>query len=202
MLINVMLLMVGVCSSAVAQLPGGFVRDGGDIKVGGQITVTNIIIATGSTVLAVSTAGIVSPGNVDFSSNVVITGELTVKSAKTRALHVPAGGLIVGEDQADIAPGHIRAKEVKVSTLTLKGSAIFFVDDNEVPISTMTSTSLDLNGNIRGRIQMRNSGSGPPPEGNCNAGTLGTWYESTTQPKLYYCRQDQTWGVLTMTAAP
>lgn len=143
-----------------------------------------------------STSGVASAGAMEFSSNVVITGDLTVKSTKTRALHIPAGGLIVGEDQADIAPGHIRAKELKLSTITLVGSAILFEESaTGVVKATMTSTSLEINGVSAATVKNKNSGAGAPAAAECDEESeFGTQYISRTPSRLYICADNGAGG--------
>lgn len=146
-----------------------------------------------------------SRSNISFSSNVVIDGELTVRSAKAKAVYLPYGGIHLSEsDNQATAPGQMFSKNVKTSTLTFYGSAMLWQDEAGVVVSTFTRNSIDMapGSNIRGKIQLRNSGSGVPAAEDCTAAAVGTFYERTDSPKLYYCRSDATWGVLTMTAVP
>lgn len=190
-----------ICSSAIAQSTAPAVS----IDSSGEVSLRALSIRADGATTVLSTGGFNTAGTITFSSNVVIAGDVLVQSAKARALRIPAGGLIIGEDNADIAPGHIRSKEIKTSTLTLVGSAILFQDPITGAIqSTWSRTGgIDMGGaQVKGKLLLKNSGATAPPGGDCNSSSVGAFYERTDSPKIYYCRSDLTWGVLTMTAAP
>lgn len=154
-----------------------------------------------------STGGFSTAGTVTFSSNVVITGDVEVRAAKAKAIWIPNGGIHLSDvaPGANTPPGQVTAKTIKVSTITLSGSAILFENPDTLQIEgTWTRTGGIDTGNqkVKGKIILKNSGAGSPLAADCNAAALGTFFERTDSPKLYYCRADSTWGVLTMTAAP
>lgn len=182
----------------------------------GRIISPQVEVSTGTSgavvyIIAIDTAAAQPRMNtgansvISFSSSIIVEGDLIVHSAKAKAVYVPYGGIHVSNAaNPTTAPGQMFSKNIKTSTLTFYGSAMLWQDEAGVVVSTFTRNSIDMapGSNIRGKIQLRNSGSGAPAAEDCTAAAVGTFYERTDSPKLYYCRSDATWGVLTMTAVP
>ena len=213
---------IGNLQAACPQLPEGsvFFYDAScNLKIGGNINVESVTLAKGGDSIQLSTSGFDQTiKNIKFSSNVIIMGDLEVHSSKQKAIYLPQDRIHLSTDtNQNTAPGQMFSKQVKTSTLTFSGSAMFW-EKNGINVATYTVTGIDLGegniissnvtsgninaSNVKGKIQLDNSGSGDPPLAACNADTIGTFYEDTASPKLYYCRNDQTWGRVTMTALP
>jgi len=126
-----------------------------------------------------------------FSSDVVIIGNLEVRSAKAKAIHLPKGGIHLSDpDDSPTAPGQMFAKKIKTSTITLVGSSIFFSDTNGVIKATMTASNLSIEGVSAGNIKNKNRGSGAPTAGLCALPDIGLQYISDTPARLYICVDD------------
>lgn len=176
----------------------------GKVKADGTYFFKEIIISTNiaaevkSYTLAVSTEGILKTvGNaaVEFSTNVTITGTLTVNSTRSKAIHVPQGGIFLdgeGEGDGTTPPGQMFSKKVKTSTLTFVGSVLQFEDANGVVLSSMTSSTLNINnvnaiGVSAGSIKNKNRGAGVPAAGDCTVNDIGLQYISDVPARLYIC---------------
>ncbi len=164
---------------------------GGDLIVGGEMVIEKIIIQSGGKEVQLSTAGFSgSDGPVTFSSNVVITGELRVNSAKSKAIFIPTGGIHLddGLSEANVAPGQMFAKKIRTSTITVVGSAILFQDAFGVIQATMTATELSINGVNAGKLKNNFKGAGAPPNADCDeANEEGTQYYSRSPSRIYIC---------------
>jgi len=173
-------------------LPSGFKRGAnGNITVGGEIIIERILISTGSGSVSISTSGFDgSDGPVTFSSSVIITGDLEVRSAKAKSIYIPNGGIHLSEAvNTNTAPGQMFSKNIKTSTLTFVGSAMLWQDEFGVVKATMTRTSLDMgNGEVIGKVKNNNSGAGAPPAGDCDeVRERGLSYVSQTPSRIYFC---------------
>jgi hypothetical protein len=169
----------------------------GNIKVGGEIVVQNIVISSGGTTVALSTQGFQTVGPVKFSSGVVILGDVEVRSTRAKAVYVPYGGLIISEETPgnSAAPGRLTSPKVQTSTITLKGSAIIFLNDSDVAVATMTSTALTIEGVNAGKLQNRYKGSGAPAAADCDQESEeGLQYYSRTPSRLYICADNGSGG--------
>jgi len=127
-----------------------------------------------------------------------VEGQIISNSSKVKAIFVPKGGIHLSEEEPDsnTPPGQMFSKRVKTSTLTFKGSAMLWEDDNGVVVSTMSATELTISQiNVTevsaGKLKNQNSGSGAPADEDCDAADeKGLQYVSDSPQRLYLCVDD------------
>lgn len=194
-----LLLSLALPSQAAEVLPAGFTRGAnGDLVIGGIITVTQLIVVNDGNTVTLTTSGFNTTGPVMFSSHVIIVGDMEVRSSRQKAIYLPNGGIhLTTDENTATAPGQMFSKNIKTSTLTFVGSALFFQNAQGVNTSTMTGTALTIADitvttvtatNVSGKVRNTNSGGGVPADAACDeAGEHGTMYMSSSPGRLYIC---------------
>ena len=183
-------LLAVMTSTARAQCPAGNAIIGGTICVDQSALVMERLKLVGNnTTVEISTSGFNIPQSaMTFSSNVIIDGELTVRSTKQKAIYLPEGGIHLEGSSGNTAGGQMFSKKVQTSTITLVGSAILFENAAGVVVATMTSTRLDIDGVSASTVKNKNSGAGAPTVSDCDSiDEFGTQYVSRTPSRLYLC---------------
>lgn len=196
---TLLLLALAFPAQASEVLPSGFTRGAnGDLVIGGTVTVTQLLAMSGGNTMTLSAGGFDTTGTVVFSSNIVILGDMEVRSSKQKAIYLPNGGIHLTEAvNPTVAPGQMFSKNIKTSTLTFVGSALFFQNAQGVNTSTMTGTALAIADitvttvtatSVSGKVRNTNSGGGVPDVTGCDdASEHGTMYMSSSPGRLYIC---------------
>jgi hypothetical protein len=190
-LLTLALMSLAVSASAAVRYTGRIISP--RVQVSTSSTIINYVIAvdtqTGTPSLDTGDDA------VKFSSNVIIVGDLEVRSTRANAIHLPKGGIHLSDpDDSPTAPGQMFAKKIKTSTITLTGSSIFFEDLVGVIKATMTATSLEI-GEVKGKIRNTAKSTGIPPDTDCDeAKELGQQIPVRSPSRLYFCVDDGAGG--------